>query len=182
MPESIWRAALTEATTELETVEAQLHALRTRADALRLTITGLRTLLGEDSGDVVKAKEHGERPAASNRVVLDLPPAGMRRIRLLKEMTRTGQLKNSSSTDLAVGLLSAAGRPLSMQQIRALFEQIGWVNDEWKNSSANIHMAVRRALDRGLVSQLPDGRWVAVEVSEPKAIEKSGKVEGNDAK
>lgn len=182
MSETTWRAALNEATTELESVEAQLHRLRTRADALRLAITGLRTLLGEDSAASAAANEHGERAATTRRAVRDLPPAGMQAIRLLKQATKSGHLKDASSTDLAAVLLSAVGRPLSMQQIRALFDEIGWVNDEWKNSAANIHMAVRRALDRGLVSQLPDGRWVAVEVSEPNAVEKSGKVEANGTK
>jgi hypothetical protein len=181
MSEITWRAALDEAAAELDSVEAQLQMLRTRADALRLAITGLRTLLGEDSRGTLEAHVHGERHAIPNPAILDLPPAAMHRVKLLRDATKSGKLKDSSSTDLAAALLVAVGRPLSMLQIRTLFQLVGWVDDEWKNSSANIHMAVRRGLDRGLVSRLPDGRWVAVEVNEPKTIV-SRKKEANDAK
>lgn len=163
-----WRTALDEAVAELEIVEDQLDALRTRADALRMTISGLRSLLDEGPKEVRKAPTD----AVSDEVraaLMDLPASALRNIEFLKRATEEKTTEGIKSTDLAAALLLAVGRPVSMSQIRTLFEYLGWIDPEWKVPGSSIHMAVRRAAERGQARRLPDNRWVAIDAGKAKS-------------
>ena len=161
-----WRAALDEAMSELETVEAHLDVLRSRADALRLTISGLRALLDEGPQER-KTLSVDIADAEVRSALMDLPASALRNIEFLRNATQHKTAEGASSTDLAAALLAGVGRPLSMGQIRTLFEYLGWIDPDWKTPGSSIHMAVRRAAEKGLARRLPDNRWVAVAQPKP---------------
>lgn len=141
--------------------------LRTRADALRMTVSGLRSLLDGGPREVGKASAEAVSDELT-AALMDLPGSALRNIEFLKRATEEKTTEGVSSTDLAAALLAAVGRPVSMSQIRVLFEYLGWIDPEWKVPGSSIHMAVRHAAERGQARRLPDSRWVAIDVGKAK--------------
>lgn len=144
-----------ELATALEQVEAELAAaqreflhVRNRIEHLSNAASGLRGVLGvpDPGADPDLARKRRLFTAANQRK---------------RELATDDTPDDPTSTDRVVEILSKAGKPMPRGWILQQFDRNGWIDPAWKEPGAAIRMAIRRAVERGEVQQLPDGHFLA---------------------
>ncbi|MGA5043901.1 hypothetical protein [Streptomyces arboris] len=147
-------AALEVAKNQLAAAESDLLEARRRVHQLRAAVYSLSELVAE----------HGQRAGQDSLFTADPAPGTRTEIRTGVSAELRGHTEldraDSSSTDRAVAILSDAGRPLRMKEIRAEWERRRWVDPKWRAPASAINMIYQRALKAGKVGRMADGSWV----------------------
>ncbi|MGW7093723.1 hypothetical protein [Streptomyces sp. NPDC054874] len=145
-------AALEVAKNQLAAAESDLLDARRRVHQLRAAVYSLSELVAE----------HGLRTGQESLFGADSAPGTRTEIRTGASAAPQSQLDraDASPTDRAVAILSDAGRPLRMKEIREEWERRRWVDPKWRAPASAINMIYQRALKAGKVGRMADGSWV----------------------
>jgi hypothetical protein len=146
---------------EMERLQPEYEALRTRLIGLRMMANSMRGVLGMELLPRRPWTEPQDSPVRAADEAIARAEAMVRESEKWSAGIWLPTASDPSSTEHVVELLrEQAGTAVTRRQILAAFRDRGWIVPSWRDPEAAVRMAIRRAETQDSVERVSSDSWL----------------------
>lgn len=148
---------------EMVELEHELEVKRERAARVQAAVQAIQAVLGNAiEPSPIRSAEEAAQQAAVDPLTNGEPPATNTAPPLQGAAMTRGRILRIRSTSEVQRIVNAAGGALTREEIHQAFMETVEIPDTWTNPPNAINNALLRAVNKGLIQELEDGRYTAL--------------------